>query len=143
MPEPERVRQMRLVLTVPDHDAAVAFYRDVLGMPQVADFSGDGRRVILLDAGRATIELVDEAQAGYIDDVEVGRRVAGPLRVALQVDDAATATRRLAEAGADVIAEPTRTPWGSLNARLDPPAGPHLTVFQDPPGGEGATPEDA
>jgi len=40
-------------------------------------------------------------------------------------------TGRLASAGASVIAEPTETPWRSLNARLNAPAGIQLTVFQE------------
>lgn len=123
------VTELRLVITAEDHDAAVAFYRDALGLPQLADFSGAQGRVLLLDAGRATIEIADPAQADYIDRVEVGRRVAGPVRVALQVPDAAAATRRLAAAGAEVLAEPTRTPWGSLNARIEGPA-IQLTLFE-------------
>lgn len=124
------VTELRLVITADDHDAAVAFFRDALGLPQIADFSGDDGRVVLLAAGRATVEIADQAQAEHIDRVEVGRRVAGPLRVALQVPDAAAATRRLADAGAEVIAVPTRTPWGSLNARLTAPTGIQLTLFE-------------
>jgi len=41
----------------------------------------------------------------------------------LEVDDSAETTRTLAAAGASVIAEPTRTPWNSLNARLEAPGG--------------------
>jgi len=124
------VTELRLVITADDHDAAIAFFRDALGMPQIADFPGDDGRVVLLAAGRATIEITDQAQAEHIDRVEVGRRVAGQLRVALQVPDAAAATRRLADAGAEVVAVPTRTPWGSLNARLVGPTGIQLTVFE-------------
>jgi lactoylglutathione lyase len=40
-------------------------------------------------------------------------------------------TRRLQEAGAEVVAEPTRTPWNSLNARLEGPAGLQLTLFTE------------
>lgn len=125
------VRELRLVVTVPDHDAAVHFYRDVLGLPELADFSSPDGRVILLGAGRATIEIVDQDQAEFIDRVEVGRRVAGHIRVALEVDDSAATTRHLADAGADVLAEPTRTPWNSLNARLDAPGGLQLTLFTE------------
>jgi predicted enzyme related to lactoylglutathione lyase len=66
-----------------------------------------------------------------IDDVEVGRQVAPRLRVAFEVDDTDAVTQRLADAGGDVVAPPTRTPWESLNARLDAPAGLHITVFQE------------
>ncbi|NLE72730.1 MAG: VOC family protein [Actinomycetales bacterium] len=123
------VGELRLAVTAEDWAAAVAFYRDRLGLPQLADFSGAQGRVVLLDAGHATLELIDPDQAAYIDEVEVGRRVAPAIRVALRVPDARVATRRLADAGATVVAEPAPTPWGSRNARLDAAAGLHLTVF--------------
>ena len=125
------VRQLRVVVTADDYDEALRFYRDVLGLPEEAAFSGEGGRVAILDAGRATLELADPGHAAYVDKVEVGRRVAGHIRVCFEVDDAADATARLAGAGATVIAEPTRTPWDSLNARLEGPAELQLTLFQE------------
>lgn len=126
------VRQLRLVVEAEDYDAAVAFYRDVLGMPEEAAFTGDGdARVLILDAGRATLEIANPAQKRMIDDVEVGRQVSPRLRVALEVDDAEARTRDAQQAGAAVVAPPTRTPWNSLNARLDAPGGLHLTLFQE------------
>jgi lactoylglutathione lyase len=131
MSEQPRVRQMRLVVTVDDYDRAVRFYRDTLGMPEEAAFSGEGGHVVILDAGRATLEIADRAHAEYVDRVEVGHRVAGHVRVALEVADASEATGRAAGAGAGVLAEPTRTPWGSLNSRLDGPGGLQLTLFEE------------
>ncbi|HEV7206547.1 MAG TPA: VOC family protein [Jatrophihabitans sp.] len=126
------VRELRLVITVDDYEQALVFYRDVLGLAEQAAYEApNGGRVTLLDAGRATLELADVAQAGYIDEVEVGRRVAGPVRVAFEVTDATGATRRLAAGGAAVIAEPTVTPWNSLNARLTAPDGTQLTLFEE------------
>jgi lactoylglutathione lyase len=128
----DRVRELRLVVTAEDYDDALRFYRDVLGLPESAEFlSPGGGRVTILEAGRATLELADLQQAEYIDEVEVGRRVAGHVRVAFQVDDTAAATLELAAAGARVLAEPTRTPWNSLNARLEAPAGLQLTLFSE------------
>lgn len=126
------VRQLRLVVEADDYDAAVAFYRDVLGMPEEAAFSGDGdARVMILDAGRATLEIANPAQKRMIDDVEVGRQVSPRLRVALEVDDAVARTADASDAGATVVAPPTRTPWNSLNARFDAPGGLHLTLFEE------------
>jgi catechol 2,3-dioxygenase-like lactoylglutathione lyase family enzyme len=125
------VLEMRLVVTAPDYEAAVAFYRDALGMPEIGVFSSPGGRVTILDAGSATLELADPGHAAYVDEVEVGRRVAGHLRVAFQVRDAAAATARAAHAGAVVIASPVETPWQSLNARLDGPADLQLTLFEE------------
>ena len=53
------VRELRLVVTADDYDAAVAFYRDVLGLTEAAEYiSDDAGRVIILEAGRATLEIV-------------------------------------------------------------------------------------
>jgi len=125
------VRQLRLVVTADDYDAALAFYRDTLGMPELGAFTSPGGRITILDAGRATLELADPPHAAYIDDVEVGRRVAGHIRVALQVDDATAMTALAAAAGATVLAAATETPWRSLNARLEGPAGLQLTLFEE------------
>ena len=126
------VSELRLVVTTEDYDAAVAFYRDALGLSESAEYlSEDQGRVLILDAGRATLEISDPGHAVYVDDVEVGRRVAGHVRVAFGVPDAASATEQLTEAGATLIAAPTRTPWNSLNSRLNGPAGLQLTLFQD------------
>jgi predicted enzyme related to lactoylglutathione lyase len=125
------VLEMRLVVTAPDYEAALAFYRDVMEMREIAAFTSPGARVTILDAGRATLELADPPHAAYVDEVEVGRRVAGHVRVALQVRDAAAATERAVSAGAVLVAAPVETPWRSLNARLEGPAGLQLTLFEE------------
>src|SRR3954453_7950569 len=127
------VREMRLVVTADDFDAAVRFYRDVLGLPERAAYSSPDGRVVILEAGRATLDIADPNQAELIDRVEVGRRVAGRLRVAFEVDDSSETAEALAAGGADLIASPTRTPWETVNARLDGPGGLHLTLFSDAP----------
>jgi lactoylglutathione lyase len=125
------VLEMRLVVTAEDYATAVAFYRDTLGLPQLAAFDDGAGHVVILDAGRATLELSDVAHAEHIDQVEVGRRVAGHIRVAFEVADVAAATDRLTDGGATLIAPPTPTPWRSLNSRLEAPGGLQLTVFQN------------
>jgi lactoylglutathione lyase len=126
-----RVRELRLVVTADDYDDALHFYRDVLGLDERAAFSSPGGRVTILDAGRATLEIADPSHAEYIDEVEVGRRVAGHVRVAFQVGDAEAVTDELADAGAEVIAPPTLTPWRSRNSRLRAPAGLQITLFAE------------
>ena len=128
---PSPVRELRVAVTADDYDRALAFYRDILGLPERAAFSSEDGRVTILEAGRATLELLDPPHAAFVDEVEVGRRVAGHIRLALEVDDAAALTRTLEDAGAEVVAEPTRTPWSSLNARLEAPAGLQLTLFTE------------
>ncbi|WP_347755987.1 VOC family protein [Agrococcus sp. ProA11] len=130
-------KQLRLVVEVDDIDAALAFYRDALGLPEVAAFQGDGdARVAILDAGRATLELANPAQKRMIDRVEAGGQPSPRIRVAFEVEDAAGVTRRLEGAGATLVAAPIETPWRSLNARLDAPAQLQLTIFQELDGQE-------
>jgi predicted enzyme related to lactoylglutathione lyase len=133
MSEPGPVSEMRVVVTADDYEAAIRFYRDVLGLPERASYASPDGRVVILEAGQATLEIADPAQAEFIDRVEVGRRVAGHIRIAFQVADAAGTTRDLAAAGAVVLAEPTRTPWQTENARLEGPAGLQLTLFSEAP----------
>jgi catechol 2,3-dioxygenase-like lactoylglutathione lyase family enzyme len=129
-----RVRELRLVVTTTEYEDALRFYRDALGLREQATFTSPGGRLTLLEAGRATLEISDPTYAEYIDEVEVGKRVAGHIRVAFQVDDSAAATRAAEAAGATVIAEPVRTPWSSLNSRLAAPGGLQLTLFTELPG---------
>ena len=123
------VTELRLAFTVKDFDQALAFYRDALGMEQLADWSSEAGRVVALDAGRAVLELLDEAQAGVVDEIEAGRRVSGTVRFALRVADSEAMARRLAEAGAAPVASPVLTPWGDRNARVEAPDGMQLTLF--------------
>lgn len=123
--------EFRVVVTVLDFDQAVAFYRDTLGLDQLADWSGEDGRVILLDAGRATLELFDERQAESVDRIEAGHRVSGPVRLAVSVDDLDAASRQLVAAGAEAEASPVVPPWGGRNARLRTPDGLQLTLFSD------------
>jgi predicted enzyme related to lactoylglutathione lyase len=124
--------QLRLVVEAADFNEALAFYRDALGLAEQAAFQGDNdARVVILDAGRATLELCNTAQKEMIDAVEVGRPASPRIRVAFEVVDAAGMTTRLVDAGATLIAAPIETPWRSLNSRLDAPAGLQITLFQE------------
>jgi catechol 2,3-dioxygenase-like lactoylglutathione lyase family enzyme len=123
------VNEFRVVLTVEDFERAVAFYRDALGLAQLEDWTSDTGRVILLDAGRATLELMDEAQASAVDKIEVGQRVAGAVRIALEVRDSEHAASSLVALGASEVAPPVVTPWGDRNARVEAPDGMQLTLY--------------
>jgi GrpB-like predicted nucleotidyltransferase (UPF0157 family) len=134
------VRSLRLVITADDYDAAVRFYRDVLGMPEQMTSPDENDRFVILEAGLATLEIGDAAHAEAIDRLEVGRRVAGPIRVAFEVADAAATTDAATSQGAELVAPPTATPWGSLNARVDAPGGLHVTFYSQSTLVEGSVP---
>ncbi len=124
------VRELRLALTSDDYDGALRFYRDVLGLPVVSSWERDTGSGAILDAGRATLELLSPKQAEQIDEIEVGRSgVSGPVRIALRVADSVELAARLAAAGAEQLAEPVVTPWSDRNVRLRTPEGIQLTLF--------------
>jgi catechol 2,3-dioxygenase-like lactoylglutathione lyase family enzyme len=123
------VRELRVALTVDDYDEAVAFYRDALGLPQLEVWESPQGRVVLLDAGRATLELLELGHAAEVDEIEVGRRVAGPVRLALEVDDSPETAARLVQAGAAHVGGPVVTPWRHRNVRVQAPDGMQLTLF--------------
>ena len=123
------VQELRLVVTVSDFEAAVALYRDALGLAELEDWSDGDAKIVLLDGGRATLELVNERQASKVDHIEVGRRVSGPVRIAFKVADSEAAAERLARAGAERVADPVTTPWNDRNVRMRGPEGMQLTLF--------------
>jgi lactoylglutathione lyase len=123
------VTELRVALTVEDCEQALAFYRDVLGLEQIADWSSGTGRVVALDAGRATLELFDNAQAESVDAIEAGRRVSGSVRLAVRVADSEDMAARLVAADAQRIAPPVMTPWCDRNARVQAPGGMQLTLF--------------
>ncbi len=132
-----QVTQLRLVVETEDFEAALEFYRDALGLPELESYEGDGgAKVSILSVPTATLELSNPAQVRLIDTVEVGRVGVSrtyplSIRVAFEVADAAATTTALEAGGATVVAPPTETPWRSLNARLEAPGGLQITAFEE------------
>jgi lactoylglutathione lyase len=124
------VHELRVALTVENYEEALRFYRDALGLPLVEEWDeASGGSGAVLDAGRATLEVLSRSQAELVDQVEVGERVAGPVRLALEVDDSAATAETLAAAGAELLGGPAMTPWSHRNVRLRAPDGMQLTLF--------------
>ncbi|HMB21815.1 MAG TPA: VOC family protein [Anaerolineales bacterium] len=124
------VLELRVALTTHDYERLVKFYCDGLGIEPAAIWNNDGGRALMLDMGHAALELFDEKQAEVIDQLEVGERISGPIRFALQVPDLDAAVARLLADGATLVHAPVVTPWGDRNARFQDPDGMQITVFQ-------------
>jgi NAD(P)-dependent dehydrogenase (short-subunit alcohol dehydrogenase family) len=126
----EGLRELRVALTVEDFDRSAALYRDGLGLPVVMEWNEPQGRGMVLSAGPSTVEILDRPQAAFVDEVEVGERVSGPVRLALEVPNIEASAAALKEEGAEVLGGPVETPWGDLNRRLRDPDGLQLTLFQ-------------
>jgi methylmalonyl-CoA/ethylmalonyl-CoA epimerase len=110
----------------------VSFYCDGFGLEPAQVWPDDQGRALVLDMGKATLEVFDERQAQTIDQIEVGRRISGQIRFALQVPDLEAAVERLLAHGATLVHPPVVTPWGDRNVRLEDPDGMQMTLFQIP-----------
>jgi methylmalonyl-CoA/ethylmalonyl-CoA epimerase len=124
------ILELRVAVTTIDYERLLKFYTDGLGLePAQLWHNGQGHAAIL-NMGRATLEIFDEAQAQTIDEIEAGQRVSGPIRFALQVPDLQVALERLLAHGATLVHPPLMTPWGDYNVRLQDPDGLQVTLFQ-------------
>ena len=124
------IRELRVALTVDDFDGAAMLYRDGLGLPVAEEWDRPDGRGLILSAGPSTIEILDRPQAAFIDEVEAGGLVSGPVRLAFEVPDVEALAATLREKGAEAVGGPVKTPWGDFNRRLRSPEGLQLTLFE-------------
>ena len=124
------ILELRVALTAKDYERSVKFYCDGLGLEPAALWNNGGGQALILDMGKATLEVFDEAQAETIDQIEAGKRISGQIRFALQVPDLKIAMERLLAHGATLVHPPVTTPWGDYNVRLQDPDGMQITLFQ-------------
>src|SRR5690349_12094327 len=124
------ILELRVALTTREYERLVKFYCEGLGIEPAAIWNNDGGKALILEMGKATLELFDERQAEVIDQLEAGQRVSGQVRFALQVPDLKAAMERLLANGATLVHAPVQTPWGDHNVRLQDPDGMQVTLFQ-------------
>jgi predicted enzyme related to lactoylglutathione lyase len=124
------IHELRVAITTSDYERLVKFYCDGLGIEPAAIWNNGQGQALVLNMGKATLEIFDEAQAETIDKLEAGRRISGQIRFALQVPDLKAAMERLLAHGAILIHPPIMTPWGDYNVRLQDPDGLQITLFQ-------------
>jgi len=126
------VMELRVALTTEAFDRLRSFYCDGLGLEPDQVWPEDQGRALVLDMGKATLEVFDEKQAQTIDQIEVGRRISGQIRFAFQVPDLNAAMQRLQAQGATLVHSPVVTPWGDQNVRFQDPEGMQITLYQTP-----------
>jgi predicted enzyme related to lactoylglutathione lyase len=126
------VFELRVALTTQDYERLTKFYCEGLGLEPSAIWNNNQGKALVIDMGKATLELFDEAQAEIIDQIEAEQRISGQIRFALQVPDLKAALERLLDHGATLVHPPVITPWGDYNVRLQDPDGMQITLFQVP-----------
>jgi catechol 2,3-dioxygenase-like lactoylglutathione lyase family enzyme len=124
------VMELRVALTTEAFDRLASFYRNGLGLEPAQVWPEDQGRALVLDMGKAALEVFDEKQAQTIDQVEAGRRISGQIRFALRVPDLDAAMKRLVAHGATLVHGPVIAPWGDKTVRFQDPDGMQITLYQ-------------
>ncbi|MFI0447963.1 VOC family protein [Actinomadura sp. 6N118] len=126
-------------IAVHDHDKALAFYRDALGLKVQSDVSFEGMRwVTLTPPAQPEVEIVLEPpnadpNASEADHQAITDLLAkGMLRgVIFTTDDCDATFERIASSGADVLQEPKDQPYGVRDCAFRDPSG-NLIRFNQP-----------
>ncbi|MFC7891617.1 VOC family protein [Streptomyces sp. NPDC057381] len=125
-------------IAVDDHDKALAFYRDVLGMEVRNDVGFEGMRWVTVGSpAQPDVDIVLEPpladpNASETDKEAMDRLLAkGLLRgVIFTTDDVDATFERISAAGAEVLQEPVDQPYGVRDCAFRDPAGNMLRFNQ-------------
>ncbi|MFD9304571.1 VOC family protein [Streptomyces sp. NPDC060048] len=125
-------------IAVDDHDKAIAFYRDVLGLEVRNDVGFEGMRWVTVGSpAQPDVEIVLEPPladplASPADRQAVAELLAkGMLRgVIFSTDDVDATFERIQAAGGEVLQEPVDQPYGVRDCAFRDPAGNMLRFNQ-------------
>ena len=124
-----QLTEFRIALTTHDYDRTLSFYRNVVGLSVLQEWPAQEGKGCLLSLPAASLEILDNAHAAWVDMMEVGRRISGPVRLALKLTDLNLPLHSAVTHGGQVVRAPTLTPWKDLNARVEGPDGMQMTFF--------------
>ena len=115
-------RDVSTILYVEDLDAALRFYRDLLGFQPTYRFPPEGTPVfVALDHGISLAAVTDGQLGSHGQPVRM--RVGRPFELCVYTDDVDGAVRFLRERDVAVLAEPADQPWGERMAYVADPDG--------------------
>jgi len=122
---------------VHDPDAALAFYRDTLGLEARNDVAREDFRWITVGAASQPgvgIVLTNYLNGSPADRDALAALVAkGALNgVHFNTDDLDASFEKLRAAGAEIVQEPTEQPWGTRDCAVRDPSGNLVRIDQPP-----------
>ncbi|MDQ0992998.1 VOC family protein [Streptomyces sp. V3I7] len=132
------IKLKQCFIAVDDHDKALAFYRDVLGMEVRNDVGFEGMRWVTVGSPlQPDVEIVLEPPAAHPDASPADKQAMaellakGMLRgVNFTTTDCDALFARVQEAGADVLQEPTDQPYRVRDCAFRDPAGNMLRFME-------------
>jgi catechol 2,3-dioxygenase-like lactoylglutathione lyase family enzyme len=132
------IKLSQCFLGVDDHDKALAFYRDVLGMEVRNDVGFEGMRWVTVGSpSQPDVDIVLEPPLAHPNASPADRQTMAELMakgllhgVIFRTDDCDATFERLSAAGAEVLQEPMDQPYGVRDCAFRDPAGNMLRFNQ-------------
>jgi predicted enzyme related to lactoylglutathione lyase len=121
-------------ITVHDHDEALGFYRDALGLEVRNDVAAEGGRwVTLSPPAQPDIEIVLVNPQGGINPTDADTILTlltkGSLTgVLFRTDDVDGSFEKVRASGAEVLQEPMDQPWGPRDCAFRDPSGNMIRI---------------
>lgn len=125
-------------IAVDDHDKALAFYRDALGLEVRNDVSFEGMRWVTVGSpAQPDVDIVLEPPVGDPNASAKDKEAAAELlakgllrAVIMRTDDVDAAFERVRAAGGEVLQEPIDQPYGVRDCAFRDPSGNMLRLNQ-------------
>ncbi|MEV4801211.1 VOC family protein [Nonomuraea sp. NPDC049421] len=132
------IRLNTCFIAVDDHDKALAFYHDILGLEVRNDVGFEGMRWITLGSpSQPDVNIVLEPPLADPDASPADRQAMAELlakgllrAVIFEVGDCDATYERIRDAGGDVLQEPMDQPYGVRDFAVRDPAGNLLRINQ-------------
>ena len=124
-----------MFIPVHDPDAALAFYRDALGLEVRNDVASDGFRWVTVGTPGQNVDIVLFQPHGGLSQTEGDALLSlvtqGSLQAAIFASDDLDATfEKVRAAGAEVLQEPMSQPWGARDCTFRDPSGNMVKIAQ-------------
>jgi len=134
----ENIRLSHTFLSVDNHDKAVEFYRDILGLEVRNEVGYEKMRWVTVGApSQPEVDIVLEPPAIHPNMTPEDRSTVADLmakgvygRVVFWTDSCDETFERVQAAGADVVQEPTDQPYGVRDCAFRDPAGNEVRFNQ-------------
>jgi catechol 2,3-dioxygenase-like lactoylglutathione lyase family enzyme len=124
-----------MFILVHDPDAALAFYRDALGLEVRADVASEGFRWVTVGTPGQDVDIVLSQPHGGRSQIEGDELLSLVMRGSLQAaifrtDDLDATFEKVRASGAEVLEEPTSQPWGVRDCAFRDPSGNLVRIQQ-------------
>jgi lactoylglutathione lyase len=124
-------KEVRVAVTVKELAKVLRVFQEVFGLQILEEWHRPDGAGVVLKLENATLELLDEAQAEFVDKIETGAsNQEKGVRLALQVADVMERGEKLSELGFSPANSPVTTPWDHFNWRFKVDDRFQLTLYQ-------------